>query len=84
MPFAGDEADDQGIIFRISVPETEARSATTTLESFLDEGFHVSAFCPEVNTSGTLEPYFTALSASPLEGMSGCFGIFDQSSERCI
>lgn len=79
-----DGADDLGIVFRISMPEAESRSTNTTVESLLNDGFRVSAFCPEGSATGTLNPYFTEQQAAPLEGMAGHFAVYDQSSELCV
>lgn len=87
MPDVDGGADDQGIVFHVSLPATGARSTATTMADDLNDGFYVSAFCPEDDVTGTLNPYITELSAKPLDEMPDYFGIFGQSDEqtvRCI
>lgn len=83
---AGAEADNSRIVFRTSLPETDSRSNDniTVSENLYNDGFHVTAFCPENEVNGTFNPYIAEQSATPLENMPGYFGITDdQSSEQC-
>lgn len=85
QPAVAAVADDSGIIFRVSVPAAEARSTTTTVAGDLNEGFYVTAICPEDIVTGTLDLYLTEQLAEPLEEMNGYFGMFDeQSSEQYV
>lgn len=78
-----ESADHSGIIFHVALPEAETRS-TTTVAGDLSEGFHVSAFCPEADGTGTLNLYIPEKVATPLESMSGYFGILDEFDERWV
>lgn len=83
---AGEGAYDSGIVFRVYLPEARSRSTVTTVAATLNDGFHISAFCPEVDASAgnALNPYFSEQYAQQLEDMPGYFGIFDQSSEQFV
>lgn len=87
MPWEDGTAEDSGIIFRVSMSETESRSSVTTnAGSLLQDGFHVTAFCPEEDASAgnALDMYLSELPATPLEDKPGYFGLFDQTSEQCV
>lgn len=73
-----------GIFFRTDLPVAESRSNATTVVGSLDAGFHVSAFCPENEVAGALEPYFAEQVATPLEGAPCHFGMLNQSSELLV
>lgn len=86
MPLEDGAAEDSGIIFRVSMPESESRSNTMTVAGSLNDGFQVTAFCPEEEASAgnVLDTYLSELPATPLEDKPGYFGIFDQTSEQCV
>lgn len=87
MPGATEGTDNSGIVFRVSLPATEARSTATTVVGDLNGGFYVSAICPEDNasTGNALDAYFTEQLAAPLEGMTGYYGMLDErSSEQWV
>lgn len=87
MPGAGGVVDDSRIVFFVSLPAAESRAANTTVASNLNDGFYVSALCPEDNVSSgnVLNEFLSEQFATPLEEMPGYFGMFDEeSSELCV
>lgn len=83
IPAVAGENDNTAIVLRVSMPAVEARSTATTVAASLNNGFHISAFCPENEVNGNI-PYFEEQFVKPLEENSKLFGIFDQSSEQCV
>ena len=87
LPGAAGKADGSAILFSVTMPDADRRSNSTTVTGSLsDDGFHVSAICPEDDAAAgnTLNAYFTEQFATRLDEMPGYFGMFDQSSEQWV
>ncbi len=71
------EADgDSKIVFTAVLPGVETRSESSVTGS-LDDGFHVTAFCPEdestINGSGNMQAYFDYQLVTKTPGMGNAF-----------
>ena len=68
--------DDSAILFWVGTPGVESRSAPSVASS-LDGGFHVTAFCPEdettINSSGSMSAYFAEQLVTMTPGMGNAF-----------
>lgn len=82
MPGEAGGADDSRIVFRVSMAEEGSRATATTVTDINKSGFYVTAFCPEANVAGTLNPYFAEQEAKLLDTKSGYFGMFDEQSSE--
>lgn len=84
VPGLGGGADDGAIVLRVSMPDADSRSSSTTVTSSLNDGFRVSAICPEddAKADNLLDTFFTDLSVSRLDNQH--FAIFDQSGIQCV
>ncbi|MDE7153186.1 MAG: hypothetical protein K2O00_01925 [Muribaculaceae bacterium] len=68
--------DDSEIVFTAGLPGVETRSESFVTGS-LDDGFHVTAFCPEDETTidglGNMRPYFDYQLVTKTPGMGNAF-----------
>lgn len=88
IPGLARNPDYDGICFHASMPAGGTRSAGTTETGTLNEGFQVSAICPEDDEDPTKE-YFSNLTATPLDEAGKWFGIYkndadDRPTEQCL